>query len=105
MLFKYFLQEFKFDDFLRVSILRKTRLFDEQGNEIQLADSISNYRCTLNPSTDIEKELEKLTADGTKLDDELIYFINTKLTPMLEIAWTEDVVKNFEESTERDMLL
>ncbi|MEL7039849.1 MAG: hypothetical protein AAFO04_30265, partial [Cyanobacteria bacterium J06592_8] len=74
-------------------------------NEIPLADSISNYRCTLNPSTDINREIEKISADGVQLDDGLIDFINNKLISMLQVAWTEDVVKNFEKSFERDILL
>lgn len=100
MQYKYFLQQFTFDDFLRVSILRKKRLYDDSGIEIPLADSAANFRCMLEPSSEIENELKKLVADESILDDDLQKFIINKLIPMLKIAWDEQTIANYKKYLE-----
>ncbi len=97
MKYKYFLQSFQFDDFLRVSILRKKRLFDERGREIKLDQSEANYRCVLTPSPNVEKELEKLTADGVTLNPELQKLVDNELKQTLELWWTTERIADYQE--------
>ena len=100
MNFKYFLAEISVGENLVFSILRKRKLFDENGSEILLADSQSNYRCTLNPSSDIDSELAKLSADGAELNPELISLIDLELRETLKIWWTAERVAAYRQSLE-----
>lgn len=93
MFFKYFLTEISVGENLIFSILRKKKLFDDQGNEILLADSQSNYRCTLEPNDNIDFELAKISADGAELNPELIALINNELKATLQIWWTTERVQ------------
>ncbi|MEL7038665.1 MAG: hypothetical protein AAFO04_24080 [Cyanobacteria bacterium J06592_8] len=97
MQYKYFIDQLSIGSNLIFSVLRKKRLFDEQGEEIPLADSIANFRCTLTPSLDIDFELAKLSADGAELNPELIAMIDNELKQTLQIWWTPERVLAYEE--------
>lgn len=98
MNFKYFLTEISVGENLIFSILRRRRLFDQLGNEIKLADSEANFRCVLEPSDDIDFELSKISADGAKLNSELIALINNELKATLETWWTTERIAAYRQS-------
>ena len=101
---KYFLAEISVRENLVFSILLKKKLFDNEGNEILLADSQSNYRCTLNPSSDIDSELSKISADGAELNPELINLIQNELKKTLEVWWTPERIESYKNSLNKGAL-
>ena len=68
--YKYQISEARFliGQHSQIEILRECRLTLDDGSEVQLGDSQRWYRCVLSPSSDIETELTKLTADGAAFD-------------------------------------
>ena len=98
MQFKYFLAEISVGENLVFSILRKRKLFDENGSEILLADSQSNYRCTLEPNSDIDFELNKISGDGAVLNSELTSLIQNELKETLKIWWTPERIESYKNS-------
>ncbi len=98
MQFKYFIAEISVGENLVFSILRKKRLLDDNGHEIFLADTESNYRCTLIPSFDIDFELAKISGDGVQLNSELQDLIANELRATLRIWWTSERVEAFKQT-------
>ena len=98
MNFKYFLAEISVKENLVFSILRQRKLFDNTGKEIKLADTDANYRCTLNPSNDIDFELAKISADGSELNPEMTALIENELKATLQIWWTPERVQLYKDS-------
>lgn len=97
MLFKYFISSIEMGPNYTFSVLRQKRLFDEMGREIKLDQSEANYRCTLIPSTNVDKELEKLTADGVTLNSELQKLVDNELKQTLELWWTPERIADYQE--------
>lgn len=93
MQFKYFIAGISIGENMVFSVLRKKRLFDENGKEILLSDAESNYRCTLNPNSDIDSELAKISSDGAELNSELKTLIANELKETLRIWWTPERVE------------
>ena len=98
MQYRYSIEEISIGQKFIFSVLRKKRLFDLDGNEIPLADQTANYRCTLAPSLNIDKELSKLSADGANLNPELLAFMDQQLRQTLQIWWTPEVVQDYLQS-------